>query len=68
MDVYYPDIGISLDSFPGAVVRLRRSNKLLMLKGAAHFMSNTLVSIAWLHSFAASGGVDAPSRSAPVGW
>jgi hypothetical protein len=39
---------------------------ILKLKGAAHFMSNTLVCIAWLQSFTASGGVDAPSRSAPV--
>jgi hypothetical protein len=67
MDLKPLDFEKSLDRLSGAVVRLRRSNKPLMLKGAAHFMSNTLVSIAWSQSAAVSGGVVAPSRSAPVG-
>jgi len=68
MDISYLIFEFSLDSRRSAVVRLRRSNNILMQKGAAHFMSNTLVSIAWSQSSAVSGGVDAPSRSAPVDW
>jgi hypothetical protein len=68
MDIGYLFIGLSLDSRRSAVVRLRRSNNVLMLKGAAHFMNNTFDRIAWLQSSAVSGGVDAPSRSAPVAW
>ncbi len=57
----------ALTSRRGVVVRLRRSNIILMQKGAAHFMSNSLVSLAWLQSAAvAGGGAVAPSRSAPV--